>query len=352
MHPKILFLLKNQQTSGVPYDQPGGTSKSGLFNSAKFVVNALRHWLGLESKIEVVIDGNSIDREVHLYKPDVIILEALWCTPTKIKELLRLYPTKTWVIRIHSKTPFLANEGIAIMWLKELSEIAKHHPNLFIGFNAKETYKEFKEIGYHNSVFLPNFYFPDHHEHSDIVDNPCFYDNKGVNIGCFSAIRPMKNQLIQAIAAIEYANKHHRRLYFHINATRIEQNGSQVLKNIQALFQNTKHTLVEWPWLDHGTFLTLISKMDMCLQVSLSESFNIVAADCVHMNVPTVVSKEIGWMPFFCKVDPGSAGEIAKKIAFVLEYPLLSTISASLCLDSYNMKSLFAWKKFLFPKNT
>lgn len=349
MHPKILFLLKKHLTSGTSYDQHGGglTSKSGLYNSAKFVHNALHHWLGLESKIEVVVDGNSIDKEVYGYKPDVIILEALWCPPYKIKELVKLYPTKQWIVRIHSKTPFLANEGVALLWLKELSEIAKHHNNLFIAFNAKDTFKEFKEIGFHNSIYLPNFYFPDKHEPVSPIDNPCFHDKHGVNICSFGSVRPMKNQLIQAIAAIEYANKHHKKLYFHINGTRVEQNGSQPLKNIRALFENSKHNLVEWSWLDHGTFVHLISKMDCALQVSLSESFNIVTCDAIFAQVPVVVSEEISWLPFFLKTDTGSAAKISKRIEFVLEYPMISKISAELYLDSYNMKSLFIWKKFL-----
>lgn len=348
MHPKILFLLKKHLTSGTSYDQHGGglTSKSGLYNSAKFVHNALHHWLGLESKIEVVVDGNAIDKEVHLYKPDAIILEALWCPPYKIKELVKLYPTKQWIVRIHSKTPFLANEGIALLWLKELSEIAKHHKNLFIAFNAKDTYKEFKEIGFHNSVYLPNFYFPDKHELVEPIDHPCFHDNHGVNIGCFGAIRPLKNQLIQAIAAIEYANKYHKKLYFHINAHRIEQKGEQVLKNIKALFENSKHELVSWNWLDHGTFVHLISKLNCTMQVSLSESFNIVAADSVYVQTPIVVSKEIDWMPFFCKADTDAAKGIANKIEFVLNYKTLCTVASDLCLDNFNLKSLFVWKGF------
>lgn len=348
---KILFVLKMNQTSGGSYSQGDmGTSKSGLLNSAKFVENALSHWLGIESKIAVVVDGNGIDKEVHNFKPDIIVLEALWCPPYKVQELIKLYPTKKWVVRLHSKTPFLANEGIALTWLRELQKIAKTTDNLFVGFNAKETFKEFKSIGFHTAIYLPNFYFPDPHEPFQLIDNPCFHDKKGVNIGCFSAIRPMKNQLIQAIAAIEYAHKVNRKLYFHINTSRTEQHGEQVLKNIRALFAGTRNELVEWPWLDHGTFLKLIGKMDCAMQVSLSESFNIVAGDAVYVGTPIVVSDEIDWLPFFLKVETSSAEKIAKKIDFVLSYPGLSTIAAELCLDSFNVKSLFAWKKFLQNK--
>jgi len=34
--------------------------------------------------------------------------------------------------------------------------------------------------------------------------------------------------------------------------------------------------------------------MDICMQVSFSETFNIVAADCIASGVPVIVSSEIG----------------------------------------------------------
>jgi hypothetical protein len=67
-----------------------------------------------------------------------------------------------------------------------------------------------------------------------------------INIGCFGAIRPMKNHLMQAVAAIEFAEKNNLILRFHINAGRIESNGSNSLKNVKSLFGHIpKHHLIE-----------------------------------------------------------------------------------------------------------
>jgi hypothetical protein len=241
-------------------------------------------------------------------------------------------------------------------WISQLYNISNKASNLSIAFNAKETYKEFKEIGVQHAIYLPNFYFPDENEVVDpkakelIDSNPCFHDHQGINIGCFSAVRPFKNQLIQAIASIEYADQHHKKLYFHLNASRVEQNGDQALKNIRALFENSKHSLVEWSWFDHGTFVYLVSKMKVSLQVSLSESFNIIAGDSVYANVPTIVSEEIDWMPFFCQVETGSATKISQKISFAIRFKKLCTIFSHMNLESYNIKSLLIWKKFLKNK--
>lgn len=344
---KLLFLLKQNQTSGGSYYV---TSRSGLLNSARFVVRALKKFLGIHSEIRIVVDGNSIDKEVHNLKPDVIVLEAIWVTPDKINELTKLYPKKHWIIRIHSQTPFLANEGNAVAWLKEFSKIADKNGNLQIAFNARETYEEFKRIGIHHAVYLPNFYSPDPYEKSDPVDHPAFHDPCGVNIASFGALRPMKNQLIQAVAAIEYAEKKHKKLYFHVNSTRAEQQGESVLKNLEGLFSDSRHELVKWDWYDHGTFLNLIRKMDLCMQVSLSESFNIVCADSVFANVPIVVSDAIEWMPFFTKAPTDSAGGIVKKIENAIRFRFLFTTLSHLNLDNYNLRSLFVWKKY-FERN-
>ena len=45
--------------------------------------------------------------------------------------------------------------------------------------------------------------------------------------------------------------------------------------------------------MDHESFIELVKSMDMCLQVSFTETFNIVTADAVANSVPVVVSSEM-----------------------------------------------------------
>jgi glycosyltransferase involved in cell wall biosynthesis len=141
--------------------------------------------------------------------------------------------------------------------------------------------------------------------------------NKVLNIGCFGAIRPMKNHLMQAVAAIEFADRNNLILHFHINSGRVESNGNNAIKNVRALFEHLpEHKLVEHGWMDHDSFLDLIKTMDMCLQVSFTETFNIVTADAVASNVPVVVSSEMKWVspPY---ADPVDSESIIKTMGFV-----------------------------------
>ena len=61
--------------------------------------------------------------------------------------------------------------------------------------------------------------------------------------------------------------------------------------------------------------------MDAALQVSFTETFNIVAADCVSQGIPTVGSNQIEWLPSSFQVaNPNSADDIAKGLAFAASW--------------------------------
>jgi hypothetical protein len=160
-------------------------------------------------------------------------------------------------------------------------------------------------------ICLPNYYPAKRHAKPKHADGPF------VDVACFGAIRPMKNQLIQAVAAIQYAESLGKTLRFHINATRSETGGDNPLKNLRNLFRHVPHELVEHPWMPHRHLLELLRTMDIGLQVSFSETFNIVAADYAVAGLPIVVSPEISWASPWCQAVPTDAGDIARKMARV-----------------------------------
>jgi len=300
--PKVLFLLKKRNLYNNASTQPNYTTSSGLFNSANFV-NSMLSDSGIDSNIVEVVDGNSIDKEVTKYRPTHVILEAIWCPPSKFIELERLHPNVKWIVRVHSEVPFLANEGLAISWIKQYL----NYSNVFVSFNSKQTNREFKRLLKTDKiVYLPNYYHVNTHINIKSTEDVC----SDIHIGCFGAIRPMKNQLVQAIAAINFADSLNKTLYFHINGNRVEQRGESVLKNLESLFAGTKHHLVNHKWLSHEDFIKLVQTMDFGMQVSLSETFNIVTADLVNNEIPVVVSSEIPWIFPIFRAKPTSFNQI------------------------------------------
>jgi len=132
MTPRILFILKLRHTYG---EYSGVLKSSGLLNSATFVADALAK-AGYITKVVQVVDNNSIDKEITAFKPTLAILEALWVVPSKLDVLKKLHPKVTWIVRLHSKMPFLANEGIAMHWINDY--IRK--PKVYLAVNSTEAY--------------------------------------------------------------------------------------------------------------------------------------------------------------------------------------------------------------------
>lgn len=299
---RVLFILKRRANSyGISY---------GLTNSAQMIANLLIR-KGHEAKVIDVIDGNYIDREVHQYKPTHVFIEALWTPPSKIKEVAVRYPTTPFYIRIHSEIPFIANEGIAITWLRELCEESREpYSNIKVSANAWEAVKSLTNVFKCDVSYTPNAYYPT----TVRPTNPHYISREDIHISCFGAIRPMKNQLHQAMAAITYANQIKRTLHFYMNCDRSEQRGEQVLKNIKALFNDSPHHLVNIGWLHHTDFIYICRIIDIGMQVSLSETFNIVTADHVYSGTPMVVSEHIDWMPQNTWADPHDIDSMIKRL--------------------------------------
>lgn len=335
MKPRILFLCKK---STCCYGMP-----AGLFNSAQFMVNALT-LEGYEAKLEFAIDANCIDRLVTEYDPTRVVIEALWVTPDKMDELMRIleHARRQWIVRIHSKIPFLAQEGMAIDWIRNYDN------RIVIAPNSKALADDLKKTMKTGAVLLPNVYRPFFFG-APRFDMKLFEDKREyVDIGCFGAVRPLKNQLQQAVAAIEFCDQKNLLLRFHINGGRVEDRGQEALKNLRALFLGTTHELVEHDWLSHRQFLALVWQMDLGMQVSLSESFNIVTADFVHVGVPIVVSEDVEWMPSIFKCEATSTKSIVSALRrawFLRKFGIHHACFG--WLERHNAKALKCWKKFL-----
>ena len=349
---KILFILKRKNNYDEIKDSHVGMS-TGLYNSASFM-NDMLNDVGIESNISVVIDNNCIDREVTKYKPTHVIIEALWVTPSKFHVLCKLHPKVKWIIRLHSEIPFLANEGMALDWLGDYI----FYENVYIGTNAPRATKELRDfikykVGWDNReiknkvIYLPNFY-PQEYKSKEYNKN-----KDTIDIGCFGAIRPMKNHLMQAIAAVKFADSIGKKLRFHINSGRVEQKGDAVYNNLKSFFahlSDSGHQLINHSWAPREEFLKICGKMDIGMQVSFSETFNIVAADLVSQGVPVISSNELPWInPIFtCK--PTETEQIYRTLLLTHFFPKINLNTNQYLLRRYTNKTRKIWVKY-FTKN-
>jgi hypothetical protein len=79
------------------------------------------------------------------------------------------------------------------------------------------------------------------------------------------------------------------------------------------------------------------------MQVSLSETFSIVAADMVSAGIPIVVSPEVDWASSICKVNPTDSEDIQKGLARALEFPKINVTLNRRALNHYDSKTRTQW---------
>jgi hypothetical protein len=344
---RILFIVKFREKydGSCGYD---GTPHSfgGLYYSALLVAQMLNS-IGIWAKVVQVCDNNGIDAAVTAWKPTVVIIEALWVVPTKFVVLQKLHPAVQWVVRCHSEIPFLAYEGIAMEWLADYVT----YESVSIASNSSYGTRDFDSL-----ISAANPKWTTKAVQSKVKYLPNWYDDTPIGLGkvkdewldvaCFGAVRPLKNQLIQALAAVEFARLRKKSLRFHING-RVEQNGDGVQKNLFYLMLETGNELIVHPWELRSQFLETLSTMDASMQVSLSETFDITAADSAVMGIPLVTSDEVVWSSVLSQAVTTNTASILSKLELVTG-PREREI-AGLNLDglrAFSAQSESTWKTF------
>ena len=251
--------------------------------------------------------------------------------------------------RLHSEMPFIAGEGNALDWIGDYVGFK----NVYIGVNAPRMMRETKlflqtkhpEKDWDERViYMPNFY-PQEYKTKKFNR-----DKEIVDIGCFGAVRPLKNHLLQAFAAIDFANQIGKKLRFHVNAGRIEMQGQPAINNLKGLFEQISghgHQLINHQWRPREQFLELCAEMDIGMQCNFSETFNIVSADLISQGVPIVgTADEIPWaVPAFC-ADPNDSVDIVKTLKTTYSAPWINVKSNQWNLTRYTNQTAKIWTKY------
>ena len=326
--------------------------------------------VGVANKVVQVIDNSFIYKEINTFKPTHVVVEALWVVPSKFDELMPMYPGVKWIVRNHSKAAFLAHEGSVFGWT-----IDYLRRGMTLACNSREAAVDFRSVaksyGYkpEQVAFLPNYYdvpSPENgvmgpgerflnwllERYESAANNPrdvtITYAPHTLHVGCFGAIRSLKNHVHQAMAAIMVADYLGKELYFHANTTRVEGKADSILVALRGLFErHNKHQLIYVPWMRHQTFVGYVTNMDVVTQVSNSETFNIVAADATVEGVPVVVSDEVPWLSGDYHADPNDVQDITKKMLHMLANRKRVAREQLHQLILYTRETIRLWNQFL-----
>ena len=269
-----------------------------------------------------------------------VVISAAWVAPNEISELIDTYPDTKFAVIYHSNIGFLMAEPKAVAWIPEYIAIQKMSPNFMFGANNIQLASWAAQVYRYTTLHLPNLYYLDK---GLPLSKP--WNGGPIHIGCFGAQRPLKNHLTAAAASLGIAEALGERVEFYINSTRLDGGNYNAIKQ---LFNSHQHRakLIEVPWAEWPQFKQQIGSMDLNLQSSFSESFNVVAADSVSQCIPIVGSSAITWLPDYWQANPDNVLEIIN-----IGTMLLSTKNAGhdgyKALQEYVSRSVLNWEDWI-----
>ena len=339
---RILFAYKN-------FAVQRGISHIGLGVSHMHTANTLRRngiWTRAIPIVSAADLRQQIDRqqfraaslgEVGLSH---VVLAALWLTPAEIHRLVFDFPDVDFVVTSHSNCGFLAAEPTAVGYFRSLVGLQLATPNFHVVGNCRRFATWASHAFGHRILCLPNLY------NSETFKMPRRHAWKtGVlKIGCFGALRSLKNSFTAAAATLELAERLGAHVEFHVNRGRGDE---RILRPIAALFGDAQRVqLVPHDWQAWPDFRATVSRMDLMLQPSYTESFNLVTADGVAEGVPSVVSDAIDWCPKRWIACADCAHEIATTAIALLNDPS-APHDGQQALRDYVTRGLKDWHDFL-----
>jgi hypothetical protein len=297
--PHVLFLYRSRQSTGSPV---------GLGVTALHSVRVLRR-LGVRADLVGVWSVADV-RAALARHPTIThcLLEAPWISVADTAELAAAFPSAQFIVRAHSQIGFLQVEAGAIRILRELIHLQDHTLNVAVSANS-ELLAGFLERTYAGAcLYLPNLY--DTARVAQRVRRA--HEHRKLRIGSFGALRLLKNHTTAAAAALMLARSRHSDLEFWVSKD-ADPWGDGILDSLQAMFDGLKWAkLVVNPWEGWASFRRTVAHMDLCYQLSATETFNVTAADAIAEGVPSVVTPAIAWAPRHWQVDTDRVEDAAR----------------------------------------
>lgn len=287
-------------------------------------------------------DRASLSNTRHVQVTHVVI-SALWVEQPDIATLLQRYHTIQFAVVSHSNIGFLQVEPNAIKRLREGGLMERSNTNFHIAANSQKFVTWWEATYGTPMLHLPNMY------PTENAARPKRWEGGKLRIGCFCAIRPYKNIITAAAAALEIGVRLRvADLEFYISGGRMEAGGSQtILNSINALFFGVgRSSLIQNNWSSWPEFVKTVGTMDLLLQPSFTEGFNMVTADGIVSGIASVVSDAIDWAPRRWMAVSDAAGDVADVGVSLLHDPNASGAGLA-ALNAHNRESLASWKRFL-----
>lgn len=299
----ILLVYKNLS------DTREVSSHTGLGVTAQNAARLLRA-SGQPYDVEVapVFDGYELrDKVLPAVRPSHVVMFAPWVDTPFLQGLLRRFPHTRFAVSYHSNVGFLQADKYAVKLLREQLELELINHNFSLAVNCDRLQHAIERSFARPATLLPNLYYAGNAAKPQHV----FHSGDVLRLGVFGAMRPQKNMLTAAWAAVQIARTLKVRAEIAINSGRVE-GGNSVLGAIRELLNGLDGiTLNETGWMTWPRFRAFVGSQHLLLSPSYTESFCNVTADGIAEGVPSVVSSAINWTPRRWQADGDDVGAIA-----------------------------------------
>jgi len=284
----------------------------------------------------------SSDQAGHV-RPTHVILAAPWMTTDEVALLAAQFNEVVFVVVSHSSVGFLAADPHAIKLLRETADLQLATHNVFLGGNSQKFTRWATVAWGVEAVWLPNLYcladtFPHHDRH---------WDGGTLRLGMYGANRPLKNFLSGAAGAVELARRLRVPVELQLSSGRNEGGNFRALQEMTENVANLR--LVQIGWLPWAEFRRRLRTIDLVLQPSYTETFNVVTADAIAEGVPVVASDAIDWVPTWWQAQVDEPLDIARVAERLLRDPRAPRDGRQ-ALAAYVTKGVVAWSHFLCPE--
>lgn len=300
-------------------------------------------------KLRGAREGAELRAAVASALPSHAIIEAPWVSADNLAALMREFPSVHFVVRAHSQIGFLQVEAGAISLLRDCMHLEDMNLNLSVAANSEQLSNFIRRTYNARCLYLPNLYDLTR----AMAPRGTVHTSRTLRIGCFGALRLLKNHSTSAAAAMLIAERRGSDLELYISTNRQENAGSAGIRDsLRNMFAGLPWAkLVECPWADWSHFRATVAAMDLCMQLSCTETFNICTADAVAEGVPSVTSDAVEWVPAHWKASTDNAEQAARIGAYLLSDPH-AVAEGTAALSRYVDAGLATWCSYLASNPT
>jgi hypothetical protein len=274
-----------------------------------------------------------------------VVIGAPWIPTKDLETIIAHFTWIKFACTSHSNIGFLAVEPAAIKLLRDYKLLQEKYPNFKVAGNSEKFVEAWSRMYGTNLAFLPNLYYIDDEVWPYFVGHEI--ENRPVRIGIFGSVRPLKNFVSAVAACIDISVRLNKNVEIFMSSGR-DEGGATTIRAIDELVAGLPNVrLIKSMWSDHGAFKRLVREMDILMQPSYTESFNMVTADGASVGVPSVVSEAITWTPKSWQAPIDDVSKIAWVGLELLLHRWEEATRGVDCLEWYVERGIKQWLRWL-----